>query len=187
MLTVNGSSSWSRMMKGKTVIVTGANSGIGRATAAGIVKLQGRVIMACRDTSRAEEAAQQVRQETGADSTQLVVKHLDLASLTSVHTFCQDVIKVAAAERDVTKRRSLSRLYNLTCLRAKNVTCQTSFKIMLFFREVTKTVSKKCYVTHESRRYIFESTRKNIRLAFDFTNTTHLGTMSMLSACLSQW
>ena len=90
------------MMKGKTVIVTGANSGIGRATAAGIVKLQGRVIMACRDTSRAEEAAQQVRLETGADSTQLVVKQLDLASLTSVHTFCQDVIKVAAAERDVT-------------------------------------------------------------------------------------
>ncbi|KAM9341503.1 retinol dehydrogenase 14a [Symphorus nematophorus] len=81
------------MMDGKTVIVTGANSGIGRATAAGIVKLQGRVIMACRDLSRAEEAAREIRQETGGDSTQLVVKQLDLSSLTSVHTFCQEIIK----------------------------------------------------------------------------------------------
>ncbi|KAK1893949.1 Retinol dehydrogenase 14 [Dissostichus eleginoides] len=56
------------MMNGKTVIVTGANSGIGRATAAGI-------------------------QETGADSSLLSVRQLDLASLTSVHTFCQDIMK----------------------------------------------------------------------------------------------
>ncbi|XP_003452656.1 retinol dehydrogenase 14a [Oreochromis niloticus] len=81
------------MMKGKTVIVTGANSGIGKATAAGIVKLQGRVIMACRDLDKAEEAARDIQQGTGAESTQLVVKRLDLASLTSVRAFCEDVIK----------------------------------------------------------------------------------------------
>ncbi|KAK5856967.1 hypothetical protein PBY51_010241 [Eleginops maclovinus] len=81
------------MMNGKTVIVTGANSGIGRATAAGIVRLKGRVILACRDLSRAEEAARQIQQETGADSSLLTVRQLDLASLTSVHTFCQDIIK----------------------------------------------------------------------------------------------
>lgn len=80
-------------MKGKTVIVTGANSGIGKATAAGIVKLQGRVIMACRDLDKAEEAAQDIQQGTGAESTQLVVKQLDLASLTSVRAFCEDIIK----------------------------------------------------------------------------------------------
>lgn len=81
------------MMNGKTVIVTGANSGIGKATAVGILKHQGRVIMACRDINRAEEAAREIRQQTGADTKQLVVKHLDLASLKSVHTFCQDIIK----------------------------------------------------------------------------------------------
>ncbi|TDG98573.1 hypothetical protein EPR50_G00201740 [Perca flavescens] len=81
------------MMNGKTVIVTGANSGIGKATAAGIVKLQGRVIMACRDLRRAEEAAREILQETGSDRSQLIVKQLDLASLTSVHTFCRDIIK----------------------------------------------------------------------------------------------
>ncbi|KAL3048786.1 hypothetical protein OYC64_008292 [Pagothenia borchgrevinki] len=81
------------MMNGKTVIVTGANSGIGRATAAGIVRLKGRVIMACRDRSSAEEAAREILQETGADSSLLSVRQLDLASLTSVHTFCQDIMK----------------------------------------------------------------------------------------------
>ncbi|XP_060938682.1 retinol dehydrogenase 14-like [Limanda limanda] len=82
-----------RMMSGKTVVVTGANSGIGKATAAAIVKLQGRVIMACRDLSSAEEAAREIREQTGADRAQLVLKQLDLASLTSVHTFCRDMMK----------------------------------------------------------------------------------------------
>ncbi|KAM4723780.1 retinol dehydrogenase 14a [Anableps anableps] len=81
------------MMRGKIVIVTGANSGIGKATAAAIVKLQGRVIMACRDQARAEEAAQDIRQETGADGRQVMVKQLDLASLRSVRSFCEDIIK----------------------------------------------------------------------------------------------
>uniref|UniRef100_A0A3Q2QS19 Retinol dehydrogenase 14a n=1 Tax=Fundulus heteroclitus TaxID=8078 RepID=A0A3Q2QS19_FUNHE len=81
------------MMRGKTVIVTGANSGIGKATVAAIVKLQGRVIMACRDQARAEEAALDTLQETGVDSRLVVVKQLDLASLESVRSFCEDIIK----------------------------------------------------------------------------------------------
>lgn len=96
-------------MDGKTVIVTGANSGIGKATAAAIVKLRGRVIMACRDTTRAGEAAREIRQQTGADGSQLVVKQLDLASLASIRTFCQDVIKVTTVVRE-----------QMTCLHLNN-------------------------------------------------------------------
>ncbi|XP_004082470.2 retinol dehydrogenase 14 [Oryzias latipes] len=81
------------MMSGKTVIVTGANSGIGKATAAGIVRLRGRVIMACRDLTRAEEAARDIRLQTGADGSLVVVRYLDLASLTSVRAFCQGIIE----------------------------------------------------------------------------------------------
>lgn len=95
-------------MNGKTVIVTGANSGIGKATAAAIVKLQGRVIMACRDMSGTGEAARDILRETGADSSQLVVKQLDLASLTSVHAFCEDVIKVAATTRSLSLRSDVT-------------------------------------------------------------------------------
>ncbi|CAL8271305.1 unnamed protein product [Merluccius merluccius] len=80
-------------MMGKTVIVTGANSGIGKATTALILKQRGRVIMACRDTERAEVAAREILSATGAHARQLAVKPLDLASLTSVHAFCEDIIK----------------------------------------------------------------------------------------------
>lgn len=81
-------------MEGKTVIVTGANSGIGKATAAALVALRARVILACRDASRAEEAARDIQQQTGADGSLLLVKQLDLASLDSVRAFCRDIMKV---------------------------------------------------------------------------------------------
>lgn len=80
-------------MRGKTIIITGANSGIGRATAVELLKRQGRVIMACRDIKRAEDAAQEIQKETGPDTGELLIKHLDLASLTSVRTFCEGIIK----------------------------------------------------------------------------------------------
>ncbi|XP_051511461.1 retinol dehydrogenase 14-like [Myxocyprinus asiaticus] len=80
-------------MQGKTVIVTGANCGIGKATAAELLKLQARVIMACRDRQGAEEAAQDIKNQAGPDQGEIVVKHLDLASLQSVHSFCEEVIR----------------------------------------------------------------------------------------------
>lgn len=93
------------LMHGKTVLITGANSGLGRATAAELLRLGARVIMGCRDRGRAEEAASQLRRELceaggpgpspdvgGAG--ELVVKELDLASLRSVRTFCQELLQV---------------------------------------------------------------------------------------------
>ncbi|XP_077885756.1 retinol dehydrogenase 14 [Ictidomys tridecemlineatus] len=92
------------LMHGKTVLITGANSGLGRATAAELLRLGARVIMGCRDRARAEEAASQLRRELceaegpgpspdvgGAG--ELVVKELDLASLRSVRTFCQELLQ----------------------------------------------------------------------------------------------
>ncbi|XP_073525427.1 retinol dehydrogenase 14 [Phyllobates terribilis] len=83
----------SALMRGKTVIITGANCGIGRATAAELLRLQARVILACRDPERAEEAARELREETGG-SGEVVVKQLDLSSMASVRRFCQEVVRV---------------------------------------------------------------------------------------------
>ncbi|KAM6220411.1 retinol dehydrogenase 14 [Rhynchocyon petersi] len=89
------------LMHGKTVLITGANCGLGRATAAELLRLGARVIMGCRDRTRAEEAAGQLRSElsqaegsrTYPDAGELVVKELDLASLRSVRAFCQEVLQ----------------------------------------------------------------------------------------------
>ncbi|KAM3603539.1 uncharacterized protein V6R79_024302 [Siganus canaliculatus] len=78
-------------MRGKTVIVTGANCGIGKALAGELLKLRARVIMACRDQRSAEEAAMDIKKEAGPDQGEVVIKHLDLASLTSVRKFCEEI------------------------------------------------------------------------------------------------
>ncbi|XP_030577368.1 retinol dehydrogenase 14b [Archocentrus centrarchus] len=78
-------------MRGKTVIVTGANSGIGKALVGELLKLHARVIMACRDLRSAEEAAQDIKKQAGSEQGEVVIKHLDLASLRSVRNFCEEV------------------------------------------------------------------------------------------------
>lgn len=81
-------------MRGKTVIVTGANCGIGKALAGELLKLRARVVMACRDLRSAEDAAQDLKNRAGPEQGELVIKHLDLASLRSVRTFCEEIKKV---------------------------------------------------------------------------------------------
>lgn len=81
-------------MRGKTVIVTGANSGIGKATAAELLRREARVIMACRSRERGESAAQEIRQQAGTGRGELLLRLLDLASVSSVRCFCEQIKKV---------------------------------------------------------------------------------------------
>ncbi|XP_075883931.1 dehydrogenase/reductase SDR family member 13-like [Nelusetta ayraudi] len=78
-------------LHGKTVIVTGANTGIGKATAMNLARRRARVIMACRDRQRAEAAIQEIIQETG--NKQVVFMQLDLASLKSVRSFAESFLQ----------------------------------------------------------------------------------------------
>lgn len=78
-------------LDGKTVIITGANTGIGKETAVDLANRGARVILACRDKSRGENALADVIKRTG--SKQVVLKSLDLASLESVRKFAQDINK----------------------------------------------------------------------------------------------
>ncbi|XP_040901851.1 dehydrogenase/reductase SDR family member 13-like [Toxotes jaculatrix] len=84
---------WSSPVKlrGKTAIVTGANTGIGKATALELAKRGARVILACRNKEKAEAAAFDIRRDSG--NSQVVFMQLDLASLKSVRSFAETFLK----------------------------------------------------------------------------------------------
>ena len=73
---------------GKTVVVTGGNSGIGFEAARQMARKGAHVILACRDTGRAADALEQIR--TLHPSASVEAMQLDLASLESVHRFARD-------------------------------------------------------------------------------------------------
>ncbi|KAJ8354643.1 hypothetical protein SKAU_G00222100 [Synaphobranchus kaupii] len=77
-------------LDGKTVLITGANTGIGKETAKDVARRGARVVMACRDLTRGEKAAAEIRLSTGNGN--VVVRHLDLASLYSVRQFAKEYI-----------------------------------------------------------------------------------------------
>ncbi|KAK9968549.1 hypothetical protein ABG768_002867 [Culter alburnus] len=78
-------------LHGKTVVVTGANTGIGKATALDLARRGARVILACRDESRAQAAVTHIQMETG--NKEVLYMHLDLASLKSVRSFAENFLK----------------------------------------------------------------------------------------------
>ncbi|MBV1882148.1 MAG: SDR family oxidoreductase [Pseudomonadales bacterium] len=71
----------------KIIIITGANSGIGKATAVALAQQGATIIMACRDAQRANDALNEV---IAASSNRTVeVMPLDLASIDSINTFAE--------------------------------------------------------------------------------------------------
>ena len=67
-------------LTGRSVIVTGANSGIGRAAARALNRAGARVVLAVRDTDKGGAAAATMPGDTE-------VRRLDLASLASIREF----------------------------------------------------------------------------------------------------
>lgn len=65
----------------RTVLITGGNTGIGKATAHALAARGARVTIACRDAERAAAASDEIEDATG---TPVDVLPLDLASLASV-------------------------------------------------------------------------------------------------------
>ncbi len=68
---------------GRTFLVTGANSGLGRATTKALAAAGARVIMAVRDRSKAEAVAADIDGD-------VEIRQLDLADLASVRAFASD-------------------------------------------------------------------------------------------------
>ncbi|XP_032072793.1 dehydrogenase/reductase SDR family member 13-like [Thamnophis elegans] len=78
-------------LRGKTVLITGGNSGIGKATAVDLARRGARVILACRDRARGESAMYDIRRESG--NSEVILMILDLGSLDSVRAFAQTFLE----------------------------------------------------------------------------------------------
>ena len=78
-------------LDGKTVIITGANTGIGLETAVDLAKRNARVILACRSVERGERAVVEVKERSRNDN--VVFVQLDLASLDCVRDFAAKILK----------------------------------------------------------------------------------------------
>ncbi len=72
---------------GRVAIVTGSNSGLGLATALELARAGARVVMACRNVTKGEQAAVRIRGEVAG--AELEVRELDLADLGSVAEFAE--------------------------------------------------------------------------------------------------
>jgi NAD(P)-dependent dehydrogenase (short-subunit alcohol dehydrogenase family) len=69
---------------GKTFVGTGANSGVGFAISSLLAARRARVLLACRDKAKADDAILRIRQNT--PDAELAFLPLDLSDLKSVRT-----------------------------------------------------------------------------------------------------
>src|SRR3954471_10759347 len=77
----------SERLDGRTCLVTGANSGLGKAVATQLAARGARVIMACR--SGIPEAGADVRRSSGSGAVEMM--HVDLADFDSVRRLCDEL------------------------------------------------------------------------------------------------
>lgn len=75
----------SARIDGKIVIVTGANTGLGKATATELAKRGGKIYLACRSEERGLAALNDIKEASKSES--LYFMQLDLASLDSIREF----------------------------------------------------------------------------------------------------
>jgi retinol dehydrogenase 14 len=75
-------------LSGKVVMVTGANSGMGKEISLGLARLGARLVMVSRDRERGESARAEVEQQTGNGTVELLVA--DLSSQESIRRMVKD-------------------------------------------------------------------------------------------------
>jgi len=76
-------------MTGKTVVITGANSGLGKEVATYVAAKGAKLYMLCRSADKAEKARQEIMQLTGSSSVQVVLA--DLSELSQVRRAATEI------------------------------------------------------------------------------------------------
>jgi len=72
---------------GRTVLITGANSGIGYQAALELARHGARVLLGCRSAAKGEAARQRILKEVPGATVEIVL--LDMASLASIRSFAE--------------------------------------------------------------------------------------------------
>uniref|UniRef100_A0A8C2GVT1 Retinol dehydrogenase 12-like n=2 Tax=Cyprinus carpio TaxID=7962 RepID=A0A8C2GVT1_CYPCA len=110
-------------LKGKTAIVTGANTGIGKFIALDFARRGARVILACRSEVRGTAALQEIRGSTGNQNVHL--RLLDTSSLNSVRKFASRILEEEkelhilvnnAGASDLLKKSAPARIVNVSSM-----------------------------------------------------------------------
>lgn len=81
-------------LSGKTIVVTGGNSGIGYEAALQFARKNASVVLACRSLDKAREAAAKIKAASRHGSVE--VMELDLSKLASVRAFAEEYQKAQA-------------------------------------------------------------------------------------------
>lgn len=77
-------------LAGKTVIITGGTSGVGKETAFELSLRGARIVLVCRDVAKGQEVAGAIKGDTQGE---IQVEQCDLASLTSVRQFAAKMLE----------------------------------------------------------------------------------------------
>ena len=115
-------------LDGKTAIVTGSNTGIGKETVRVLVKQGCNVIMACRSPEKAENGRNDILNNLGLskDCNKLSIMILDLSSLDSIKLFCNQFNKKNIKLDYLINNAGVSSLQNYT-------TTKDGFEKVFFF------------------------------------------------------
>ena len=114
-------------MDKKICIITGANSGIGKAAAIQIAEKGYHVVMACRDLERSQAALTDVRAKSHSEAVELM--QVDMSSQASIRAFASaylekyervDVLIQNAAAFDITQKERVENVDGIELLWATN-------------------------------------------------------------------